>query len=74
MVEGLQAKPTYRAYVLVGDDSLLDVGAAFAHLDGNGLDVIIQVPPIDGKIVLRAISDRFDHHLKRVPAPDGPTS
>lgn len=51
------AQPKYRAYTIVKregqDDFWLPIGAAFAHQSGDGLNVILQALPIDGKIVLR---------------------
>jgi hypothetical protein len=55
-------QPTYRAYTIVKRDGLddfwLPIGAAFAHQNGKGFNVILQALPIassDGqcKIVLR---------------------
>jgi hypothetical protein len=54
--------PTYQAYTVIKregqDDFWLNVGAAFEHADGKGLNVILQALPIDGKIVLRPPKDR----------------
>ena len=50
-------QPTYQAYTVIKregqDDFWLNVGAAFAHKDGDGFNVVLQAMPIDGKIVLR---------------------
>ena len=35
------------------DDFWLPIGAAFAHQDSKGFNVILQALPIDGKVVLR---------------------
>src|ERR1700733_4941633 len=47
-------QPTHRAYVVVkregADDFWINVGAAFAHSDGKGFDIMVQAVPIDGKI------------------------
>ena len=59
-------QPTYRAYTVVKregqDDFWLPIGAAFAHQNGGGFNVILQALPIpngDGqcKIVLRPPKD-----------------
>jgi hypothetical protein len=54
--------PVYQAYTVVkregADDFWINVGAAFEHADGKGLNVILQALPIDGKIVLRPPKDR----------------
>jgi hypothetical protein len=50
-------QPTYQAYTVVKregqDDYWLNIGAAFEHADQNGLNLVLQALPIDGKIVLR---------------------
>lgn len=47
----------YRAYTILErgeehDDFWMQIGAAFAHKDGDGLDIILDAVPIpkDGKI------------------------
>lgn len=35
------------------DDFWLNIGAAFEHADGRGMNIILQALPIDGKLVLR---------------------
>lgn len=35
------------------DDFWLPIGAAFAHADGKGFNVVLQALPLGGKIVLR---------------------
>jgi len=48
---------THRAYTVIKregqDDFWLAIGAAFAHQDGDGFNIVLQALPIDGKIVLR---------------------
>jgi hypothetical protein len=50
-------QPTYQAYTVVKregqDDFWLAIGAAFAHSDGEGFNIMLQALPINGKIVLR---------------------
>jgi hypothetical protein len=50
-------QPIYQAYTVVKrdgqDDYWLNIGAAFEHADGNGLNVLLQALPINGKLVLR---------------------
>ena len=31
-----------------------EIGVAFRHKDGNGLDILLDAAPLNGKIVLRA--------------------
>jgi hypothetical protein len=58
--------PDYRAFTVVKregkdkSDYWLDIGAAFAHEDGEGFNVLLHALPIDGKIVLRTIKDNED--------------
>ena len=52
------AKPTYRAYSVIKrnddkEDFWLNLGVAFEHEDGEGMNVLLQALPIDGKLVLR---------------------
>jgi hypothetical protein len=62
-------QPTYRAYVVAkregADDFWINVGAAFAHQDGKGFNIILQAQPIDGKIVLREPQDEADQNTRR---------
>ena len=54
-------QPTHRAYSVIKregqDDFWLNLGLAFAHKDGKGLNIILQAFPLDGKIVLREPSE-----------------
>lgn len=44
-----------------GEKSYWDrVGAAFAHKDGSGYDVILDAMPIDGRVTLRVPSEKPD--------------
>ena len=50
-------QPMYRVYTVVrrgrNDTFWLNVGVAFYHRDGQGLNVILQALPLDGRLVLR---------------------
>ena len=52
---------THKAYSVIKregqDDYWLNIGAAFSHADGNGLNVLLQALPINGKLVLRPPKD-----------------
>ncbi len=54
-------QPTHRVYTVIKregeDDFWLAIGAAFAHQDGKGFNVMLQALPIDGKVVLREPKD-----------------
>ena len=54
-------QPTHRAYAVIRregqDDFWLNIGLAFPHKDGKGLNVVLQAFPLDGKIVLREPSE-----------------
>jgi hypothetical protein len=63
-------QPAYRAFTIVKregqDDFWLPIGAAFAHQNGDGFNVVLQALPIpdgDGqcKIVLRPPKDDSQH-------------
>ena len=51
----------YRAYTVIKrdgqDDYWLPIGAAFAHADQEGYNIVLQALPIDGKVVLRVPKD-----------------
>lgn len=53
--------PVYQACTVIkregADDWWCNIGAAFAHADGNGLNLMLQALPLDGKIVLRPPKD-----------------
>ena len=48
---------SYKAYSVAkreGDkDFWTDIGAAFAHRDGDGYSIVLNALPMDGRIVLR---------------------
>lgn len=33
------------------------IGAAWAHKDGNGFNIILECLPLDGKVTLRTVSE-----------------
>lgn len=49
--------PDFRAYTAIKregqKDFWVDVGAAFLHQDGAGMNVVLQAMPLDGRIILR---------------------
>ena len=54
-------KPTHRLYIVTGDGEnakWLPVGAAWPHEDGNGYGLAIEALPLQGRIVLRRITER----------------
>lgn len=71
MAEREQLKqPTHDAYSVIRhegqDDSWLNVGLVFPHMDGDGFNAILQAFPLDGKITFRetADDDRVDSPAK----------
>jgi hypothetical protein len=54
----------FKAYVVTKregqEDWWSECGAAFAHADGKGFNILLQSLPIDGKIVLRPPKDDSD--------------
>lgn len=58
------AKPDYSVYTVIKkdgrEDYWLNIGAAFAHGNGEGYNVLLQALPIDGKLVLRKYVEKKD--------------
>lgn len=54
-------QPTHRAYSVIRregqDDFWLNLGLVFPHKDGSGFNIMLQAFPLDGKIVVRAITN-----------------
>ena len=52
-----EQQPMYRVYTVIrrgrNDSFWLNIGVAFYHRDGQGLNVILQALPLDGRLVLR---------------------
>jgi hypothetical protein len=52
-----QDQPMYRVYTVIkrgrNDTFWLNIGVAFYHRDGHGLNVMLQAMPLDGRLVLR---------------------
>ena len=50
-------KPTHTAYLVEDREAKkgywTEIGAAWAHKDGQGFDVILKALPLDGRIVVR---------------------
>jgi hypothetical protein len=62
------ASPAYRVYTVVKrdgkDDFWLNLGVAFAHEDGEGLNILLQVLPVDAKLVLRTYKEKPEEQEK----------
>ena len=55
--------PAFRAYTATkrqnGEkDFWLPIGAAFAHRDQQGFNIVLQAVPIDGRVILRPIGEQ----------------
>lgn len=65
-------EPMYRAYSVIEREKdqpfWLNLGVAFPHKDGKGLNVILQALPLDGKLVLRLFEEAPKETTKE-PAP-----
>ncbi len=64
------AKPAFRAYSVIKrsddkEDYWLNIGAAFEHEDGEGMNVLLQALPIDGKLVLRRYKEEVEEEKPR---------
>ncbi len=62
--------PAYRAYTVIKregkEDYWLNLGVAFRHEDGEGLNVLLQAMPLDGKFVLRTYKEREEEQKEVV--------
>ena len=55
------AKPTHRLYRVNGDGENANwtpIGAAWLHRDGNGFNISCDAVPLQGRIVMRLITER----------------
>jgi hypothetical protein len=61
--------PTLRVYSVIPrdgkDDYWLNLGLAFPHSDGKGFNVVLQAYPLDGKLVLREITEEDNERPPR---------
>jgi hypothetical protein len=59
-------QPAFTAYTVTKREGQEDwwtpIGAAFAHKNGDGYNIILQTIPLDGKIVLRPPKDDDDRN------------
>ncbi len=54
-------KPTHRLYRVTGDGENANwtpIGAAWSHQDGNGFSIQCDAVPLQGRIVMRLITER----------------
>lgn len=54
-------KPTHRLYRVTGDDENANwtpIGAAWLHQDGDGFSIQCDAVPLQGRIVMRRITER----------------
>ena len=55
------AKPTHRIYSVIGEGKTArwtEIGAAWPHRDGLGFSIPCDAMPLQGRIVMRAITER----------------
>lgn len=55
------AKPTHRLFIVVGEGKTAkwsELGAAWPHRDGSGFAITCTAIPLQGRIVMRAITER----------------
>jgi hypothetical protein len=72
---GGRRQPTHRAYSVIKregqDDYWLNLGLAFPHKVGRGFNIMLQVFPLDGKIVCReVVEDEADQQPPRTERND----
>lgn len=55
-------QPMYRVYTVIkrgrNDAFWLNIGVAFFHRDGQGLNVMLQALPLDDRLVLRRYDEQ----------------
>ncbi len=54
-------KPTHRLYRVVGEGehaNWMPIGAAWLHRDGNGFNISCDAIPLQGRIVMRLITEQ----------------
>ena len=55
------AKPTHRLYNVTGDGkdaNWTQIGAAWPHADGNGFNINCNAMPLNGRLVMRLITEK----------------
>lgn len=55
--------PSHRVYTVKGNGDTarwIEIGAAWANADGKGLSVTLDAFPVDGRLVIRTITERAD--------------
>ena len=57
------SKPAYRVYTVEDREDTDDafwtqIGAAFAHADKKGMNIILRALPLDGRLVLRQFTEK----------------
>jgi hypothetical protein len=64
MSQGTNRRPTHVAYSVRERESKKSewrpIGVAFAHADGKGFNVLLDLMPLDGRITLRAVEDKHE--------------
>lgn len=64
-------QPTHRAYSVIRregqDDFWLNLGLVFPHKDGSGFNIMLQAFPLDGKIVVREITNDDENGERAEP-------
>ena len=65
-------RPSHFAYQVnegqEGKSYFNKVGAAFAHRDGQGYNVVLDSVPVDGRVTLRTPQERIEE-LRNTPQP-----
>ena len=56
------SKPAYRVYTVEEQEDADDaywtqIGAAFAHTDKKGMNIVLRALPLDGRLVLRRYAE-----------------
>ncbi len=57
-------RPDFAAYVVRDRDdkkaNWREIGVAFRHKDGKGMDLLLDATPVSGRVVIREIEDKAE--------------
>jgi hypothetical protein len=69
-------QPMYRVYTVIkrgrNDAFWLNIGVAFYHRDGQGLNILLQALPLDDRLVLRRYDEQPPKENANGTAPPEP--
>jgi hypothetical protein len=63
MTNPTPTRPTHRLYTVKGEGDIarwIEIGASWTNRDGQGFTLIFDALPIDGRVVMREITERTE--------------